>query len=182
MKQFREFEIGWTGLKEGKHEFHYELNDEKLSLLGYSSEEFSDLEAKIQLTFDRHHDFFELFFDYDGHLTCICDRCGDPMTLELWDEFKLIVKLVDSAEDADRYNEVEESEIYYISHHTSSINVFKWLYDYLMLSIPIQKVHGTDEEGRSLCNEQAIALLASLEEQSNKSASIWKDLEKFKKK
>ncbi|HZH88565.1 MAG TPA: DUF177 domain-containing protein [Chitinophagaceae bacterium] len=182
MKKFREFEISWTGLKEGEHIFQYELDDEKLEALDFTNEDFTNVATQVNLSFDRHHNFFELLFDFDGSLTCSCDRCGDTMHLDIWDEFKLIVKLVETPEEADNMNEDEDNEIVYIARSQSSINVFKWLYDFLILSIPIQKIHSNDESGKSLCNPKALELLKAMEEQTIKNNNTWKGLEQFKKK
>jgi len=185
MKQFREFEISWTGLKDGLHTFEYAIDDKKLADLGYSNDEFSQLDVKVQLELQKHHSFFELYFDYDGEMDCVCDRCGDNMQLQLWDEFKLIIKLVESTEEAKRLNEEEEdSDVVYLSKNHPSFNVFKWLYDFLILSIPIQKLHGEDENGESLCNPEVLRLLVQMEKDAAQGSKkdIWKELDKFKDK
>lgn len=183
MKKFRDFEITWTGLNEGVHEFTYHLDDEKLADLSFEQEDFSKVSVDIHLTFTKHLNFFELLFDYDGELESVCDRCGDPLILQLWDEFPLVIKLADSAEQADRLNDEEEdSDIFYLARSQSSFNVFEWLYDFLVLSVPIQKIHEEDEDGNSLCNPEAIKLLKQMEDEVKQSGNnIWKGLDQFKK-
>ncbi len=181
MKKFREFDISWTGLKEGEHSFQYELDDEKLKALEFTNDDFTNVNTHINLSFDRHHNFFELLFDFDGSLDCNCDRCGDPLHLDIWDEFKLIVKLVETPEEADHMNEEEDNEIVYIARSQPSINVFQWLYEFLILSIPIQKIHDNDESGESLCNPKALEMLRAMEEQTIKNNKTWKGLDNLKK-
>ncbi len=54
-----------------------------------------------------------LKFDIDGTADAACDRCGNPLTMRLWDEFNIVVKMVDEPQ---KMNEQEEDpDVYYIS-------------------------------------------------------------------
>ena len=46
-----------------------------------------------------------LRFEITGTVKVFCDRCGNPLPLDLWDEFQVIVKLV---EDPEIMNQEEE--------------------------------------------------------------------------
>ena len=75
-----------------------------------------------------------------------CDRCGNPLTLQLWDEFKVMVKLVDNPEEM---NEQEEDpDVYYINRGESHLHLADWIYEFINLSIPLQKMCPPDENGR----------------------------------
>ncbi len=47
----------------------------------------------------------QLKFDVDGRADVNCDRCGNGLPMQLWDEFNIIVKIV---EEPDQMNETEE--------------------------------------------------------------------------
>jgi uncharacterized metal-binding protein YceD (DUF177 family) len=123
-----------------------------------------------------------LKFDVDGTAEVNCDRCGNELKLQLWDEFRMTVKLVD---EPDAMNEQEEDpDVYYISKTESHIYVGDWIYEFINLSIPMQKLCGTDEQGESLCNKEVLQKLQQMQSETEKetksNSSVWKGLEKFK--
>jgi uncharacterized metal-binding protein YceD (DUF177 family) len=180
MRHHREFQIAWLGLKEGMHEFQYEINDEVLEDLGYAHPDFENLDAKVSLKFEKHSSFFMLHFDLDGHLDAPCDRCGDNLDLRLWDEFNLVIKLTDSAEEADRQNEKEEADVHFMPRSETVIDVSSWIFEFIMLSIPIQKIHPDREDGSPGCNPEALKLLEQMKAADHDHQTIWKDLDQFK--
>src|SRR5690606_5030302 len=127
MKHHREFEIAWMGLKEGTHEFSFEVTDQVLNDLDYAHPDFENLNAKVILNFEKESSFFQLGFDIDGTLDVACDRCGDYFNMRLWDEFKLIIKLTENAAEAERQNEEEEADVVFIPRSETVINVFGWI-------------------------------------------------------
>jgi uncharacterized metal-binding protein YceD (DUF177 family) len=120
-----------------------------------------------------------LKFDIDGQAEVSCDRCGNPLPLQLWDEFKLIVKMV---EEPDLMNEQEEDpDVYYISRTESHIYVADWIYEFINLSIPMQKMCSEDEMGGPRCNSEVLEKLKKMEEEAAKDNNpMWKALDKFK--
>lgn len=119
-----------------------------------------------------------LKFDIDGTAEVACDRCGNPLTIRLWDEFKVMVKLVDNP---DEMNEQEEDpDVYYISRGESHLHLADWIYEFINLSIPMQKMCPPDEVGGPQCNKEVLAKLAKVEVKNNETNSVWKGLERFK--
>ena len=179
MKQTREYEIAWQGLKPGLHTYVFDIDDrfmeDREANTGYK-----DWDAKVTLTFDKHESYFILNFDIDGKVTVPCDRCGDEFTLSLWDEFKLVIKLM-----GDDANEIEdEDDVVFISRAETVIDISNWIYEFLLLSIPLQKIHPDLADGKPGCNPGALDLLHTLTEHSVEEAGtandIWKGLEAFK--
>lgn len=121
-----------------------------------------------------------LRFEIGGNASVTCDRCGNSLKLNLWDEFKLVVKLVDNPEEM---NEQEEDpDVYYISRGESHLNVEDWLYEFVMLSVPFQKMCAPEEMGGPQCNNEVLEKLKEMEKRhsDNQAQSLWKDLDKFK--
>lgn len=180
MRHHREFQIAWLGLKEGLHEFTYTINDKVLDDLAYPHPDFDNLNAQINLKFEKHSSFFLLHFDLDGQLDVTCDRCGDPLNLRLWDEFDFVIKLTDSVEEAARQNEKEEADVHFIPRSEAILDVSGWIFEFIMLSIPIQRIHADSAQGGPGCNPEAIKLLEQMKAGDHNSPSIWKDLDQFK--
>jgi uncharacterized metal-binding protein YceD (DUF177 family) len=176
MKHNREYEIAWQGLKPGPHTYVYDIDDRFMQEREVD-DSFSDWNAKITLVFDKHESFFMLHFDVDGTVTVPCDRCGDDFKLRLWDEFDLVIKLM--GEDAEEIE--DEDDVAFIPRSETVIDISGWLYEFLMLSIPLQHIHPDNENGTSGCNQDALKLLEQLKDHSEAPANThWKGLESLK--
>jgi len=178
MKYNREFEIAWQGLKAGVHKYQFDIDDKFIQRFN-TDESFSDWHVNLGLTFDKHENFFMLHFDIDGDVSVPCDRCGDNFKLRLWDEFDLIIKLIgEGQEDID-----EEDDVVFIPRSETVIDLSNWVYEFVMLSVPLQHIHPDTPDGRPGCNPQALKLLDQLAEHHEDNINpIWKDLEKIKNK
>ncbi|RYY63694.1 MAG: DUF177 domain-containing protein [Chitinophagaceae bacterium] len=179
MANRRAFEIAFVGLKPGLHEFSYELEDKFFIEKG--AEDFTNATAKVKLTLEKNTGFMRLKFEVDGKADVTCDRCGNSLQIDLWDEFKMLVKLVD---DPEVMNEQEEDpDIFYISRTDSHLDVSDWLYEFSLLSVPMQKNCGEDEKAGPKCNKEVLDKLQEMKERTaqNESNNLWKGLDQFKK-
>lgn len=179
MKRTREFEIAWQGLKEGVHTYEYVLDDAFMAAQD-TPEELHDWHAVVKLIFEKHQSFFLLHFDVGGHVTTPCDRCGDEFVLKLWDEFDLIIKLLGETEE--EKEEDEDADIVFIPRSETVLDISKWLYEFAMLSLPLQRVHPETPDGQDGCNPEALKLLQRFSASDQSGNSIWKGLEAFKDK
>lgn len=184
MNYRREFEIAWYGLAPGLHEFAYEIDDFKLDKIGYAKQDwYEKLAVTVKVKFDKKSSFFLLTFDIDGSISLPCDRCGDVYDLPLWEEFELVVKLVNENEDATRNNEDDENgDVVFIPRSQTVIDIADWLYEFVMLSVPIQHIHPENEDGTSGCNQETLQLLNKMSEEVPQAQNTdqWKGLEKLK--
>jgi uncharacterized metal-binding protein YceD (DUF177 family) len=175
MKHSREFEIAWQGLKSGISTFQYDIDD-KFMQERVEEQEFKDWKAVIGLTFDKKSNFFMLHFDVDGVVTVPCDRCGDDFPIKLWDEFDLVIKL--TGEDAKEIE--EEDDVVFIPRSETVLDISKWLYEFVMLSVPLQHIH-PDINDLPGCNPVALSLLNQLSAPADEERNtIWQGLEQFK--
>lgn len=177
MNSRRNFDIAFVGLKPGVHEFVYEIDDK--FFVPYQEQDFKNCSARVKLSLDRKSGFMLLKFEIGGTLEVICDRCGNTLPLELWDEFNIVVKMV---EEPQLMNEQEEDpDVYYISRGESHLHVADWIYEFINLSIPMQRMCTEEEMGGPHCNQEVLAMLKKMDIQNNKTANpLWKGLEKFK--
>ncbi|MCC6185786.1 MAG: DUF177 domain-containing protein [Chitinophagaceae bacterium] len=178
MKRSMEFELAWQGLKMGEHILDYQLDSTFLKEKGEMPDDITDIDANVRLKLNKHESFFELHFDIDGYIITPCDRCGDDFKLSLWDEFDLIVKLSDT-EISDEIS--EDADVVFVPRSETVLDLSKWLYEFLILSIPLQRVHPNDADGNSECNQEVLRLLgAYTERQDEKTNNIWKGLDAIK--
>lgn len=176
MKQLREFDIAFVGLKPGVHTFQYQITDSFFE--NYGPQDFTNCKATVKLQFDKKSNFFMLKFEIGGSVTVTCDRCGQPFELQLWDDFEHVVKLV---EDPTELEGNDDPEVTYINKTESHYNVASLIYEFINLSIPMQRIHPDDAEGKSGCDPKVLEMLAKMNDQEQQKANpIWKGLEKFK--
>ena len=174
----REFEIAFVGLKPGIHEYSYQVDDKFFA--NYKQTDFTNCLASIKLTLEKNTSFMMLKFEVGGNVNVICDRCGSTLPMDLWDEFNMVVKQV---ENPDEMNGSEEDpDIFYISRTESHLHVADWIYEFVLLSIPMQRMCDENEIGGPLCNKEILAMLKKMGSgviENNR--PMQKGLEKFKK-
>jgi uncharacterized metal-binding protein YceD (DUF177 family) len=88
-------------------------------------------------------------------------------------------------EEPELMNEQEDDpDVYYISRGESHLDVANWIYEFINLSIPMQKTCTFDEMDGPYCNPSARDLLKKLvaeeKKKEDKENPIWKGLERFK--
>lgn len=177
MSSRREFEIAFVGLKPGIHEFSYRITDKFFE--EYQQQDFRHCEANVKLFLDKKNGFMLLKFEVGGKIETRCDRCGNMLPLELWDEFNILVKLV---EEPDLMNQQEEDpDVYYISKGESHLHLSDWIYEFINLSIPMQRMCRVEEIGGPYCNKEVLEMLKKLNQQKEEPENpLWKGLEKIK--
>jgi len=177
MNSKREFEIPFVGLKPGIHAFEYNITEKFFE--PYQPQDFKNCVANIKLNLDKKQGFMLLKFEIGGTVEVNCDRCGNDLPIELWDEFNIVVKLVD---DPDVMNGQEEDpDVYYISRGESHLHLADWIFEFVNLSIPMQKMCKPEEIGGPHCNKEVLDMLRKMDEDNQREGNpIWKGLEKFK--
>ena len=178
MSRRREFEIAFVGLKPGIHEYSYSINDKFFD--AFQQQDFRNCKAHVKLWLDKKSSFMLLKFEIGGSMEVTCDRCNNNLPLELWDEFSITVKMVDEPELMN--GQEDDPDVYYISRNESHINIANWIYEFVNLSLPMQKTCGYEKMNGPHCNAAVLDMLKKLEPEENnkKENPIWKGLEKFK--
>lgn len=173
-----EFDIAFVGLKPGIHEFNYRLDDKFFTDKGNT--DLQNVDAQVKLTLEKNTGFLLLIFEIGGKTDVSCDRCGNPLGMNLWDEFKMVVKMVENPDEMN--NSEEDPDVFYISRTASHIHVENWIYEFVLLSLPMQKMCSAEQMGGPQCNKEVLDKLKKMEEtiNANSDNSIWKGLEKFK--
>ncbi len=179
MSHRREFEIAFVGLKPGIHVYDYEIKDKFFET--FQQQDFANCKAHVKLTLDKKTGFMLMKFEVGGSLEVTCDRCNNKLPLDLWDEFNITVKMGEEAEIMN--GQVDDPDVYYIDRNENHVDVANWIYEFINLSIPMQKVCDFEKMDGPHCNDAArdmLKKLAGLEQKEETSNPIWKDLEKFK--
>ena len=173
------FDIAFVGLKPGVHEFNYEVDDKFFA--EYKETDFKDCHATIKLALEKNTSFMMLKFEIGGSVEVICDRCGNNLRMDLWDEFKLIIKQVENPEEMNHSE--EDPDVFYISRTESHIHLADWIYEFVLLSIPNQRMCKEEEIGGPQCNKEVLAMLKKMQQSGTENNHpLQTELEKLKNK
>ncbi|MBD0295695.1 MAG: DUF177 domain-containing protein [Flavisolibacter sp.] len=177
MSSRREFEIAFVGLKPGLHEFSYEIDDRFFE--DFQEQDFHNCQAQVKLLLEKNHSFMMLKFEIGGSVELTCDRCNSNLPFQLFDDFTVTVKMT---EDPDVMNDQEEDpDVYYISKGESHLDVKGWIYEFINLSIPMQRSCGYENMDGPYCNPAARELLNGMRpEEGRPENPIWNELKKLR--
>ncbi len=69
----------------------------------------------------------------------------------------------------------EDPDVYYISKGESHLHVSDWIYEFINLSIPMQRMCRHEEMGGPHCNKEVLEMLKKLDrEKSQPGNPLWK--------
>ena len=158
MKALKEFTIPFVGLKIGKHHFEYDVKQAFFEHFEY--DDFNDVSIHVDLQLEKKSTLLELHFEVSGWVNVNCDLTNEPYNQAIDNAFDLVVKF------GDEYND-EHIDILIVPHGTYEVNIQQYIYELVILSVPIKRVHPGVEDG-SLDSE----ILEKLEELSPKVKDI----------
>jgi uncharacterized metal-binding protein YceD (DUF177 family) len=183
MGNSREYDIAFVGLKPGIHEFNYQVTDKFFANYKETDPamlEFSNCYASVKVSLEKNTSFMLLKFEIGGSVSVVCDRCGNALPIDLWDEFNLVIKQVENPEEMNR--DEEDADVFYISRTESHIHLADWIYEFVLLSIPNQRMCREEEIGGPQCNKEILAMLKKMRSSLNENNHpLQKGLEQFKK-
>ncbi len=110
----------------------YKLDNVFFSNIG--SDDIQKGKLIVNLTVKRIPMMFELNFHIEGTIVIPCDRCLDDMDFAVSTNNRLIVKL------GKEYAE-ESDEIIVIPEEEGEINLAWFIYEFIVLTIPIKHIH-----------------------------------------
>lgn len=154
MKPLKEFTIPFVGLKIGKHNFEYQIKQAFFEYFEY--EDFNSVNAEVDVVLEKKTTLLELHFEISGFVNVNCDLTNEPYNQTISNAFDLVVKFGDEFND-------ENIDILIVPHGTFEVNIQQYIYELIVLSVPIKRIHPGVEDG-TLDSE----ILKKLEELSPK--------------
>jgi len=147
----RDYIIPIKGMSVGKHRFEFTIDNEFFE--EYENREIKGAHLKVDLELEKSTLLIEIRAKIGGMVVLECDRCLDDLELEMETEAALVVKFVKSVQEED------DDEILTLDPSESELNLKQFLYDYICLGLPLQKVHNEGD-----CNPE---MIKKLEDYSN---------------
>ncbi len=128
----REFTIPFSGLKQGKHEFDYVIENEFFESFEYT--EFNSANIGLRVLMTKFSMMLELELVAEGMVNVDCDSSGEPYEQPISSNLELVVKF------GDEYND-EDDEILTIPHGEHQVDIAQYIYEMLVLAVPQRRVH-----------------------------------------
>lgn len=132
MKDIKEFNIPFVGLKEGRHLFEYQIDNAFFE--AFKFDEFNNVNLKANINFVKKSTLFELNFTIKGTVNVPCDITGELFDLQIEGSLDLVVKF------GDEFNN-EHDEILILPHEVYQMNVAQYIYELIVLSVPSKRIH-----------------------------------------
>lgn len=132
MKEIKKFDINIYHLKEGEHQYHFEIDDSFFQI--FENSLVNHGKVQVSLLLEKRSTFIELGFNLQGYLELTCDRSLQNFNHQTNAENKLILKY------GEENKEVDE-DVYIIVPETQKLNIAQWIYEFIMLTVPMKKIH-----------------------------------------
>lgn len=138
MKVTNEFLIPFIGLKLGKHQFEYQINETFFDAFDF--EDFEKADIKVNVTLEKKNTMLELAFKHAGTVNVPCDLTGEMFDLPIKGKIKLVVQF------GGEFNNDNE-ELLILPHGEHQIDIQQYVYEMIVLSVPLKKTHPGIKDG-----------------------------------
>lgn len=180
MNPLKEFLIQFQGLKNGIHQFEYQINSKFFK--NFEDSALHDVDIEVQLEMDRQTNMLVLDFEFEGTMKAECDRCLEQIDMPIDGELRLMIKFSEEEKE-------EEDDVVYIHPESPGLNVAKFIYEAIHLGIPFRKVKPECDDTPEECptnlmsfwNNEEEDLDSTIKKDEIPKESIWNELNKLKK-
>ena len=132
MKKHKEFVIPFSGLKQGKHEFDFKIDNTFFESFEYN--EFNNAAIDLHVLLNRSSTMLELAMTANGTVNVYCDVTNEPYDQPIASNLDLVVKFGEEFND-------DNDEILILPHGEFQVNISQYVYEMLVLAVPLKKVH-----------------------------------------
>jgi len=165
------YSIQLSGLKEGHHTIDFEIDKEFFEQLEESEVKEGSLIANIEM--DKRSTHLDMIIRVSGSVSISCDRCLEMFSQPVNSENRLLVKFGKSIEDTD-------PDILSIPADAFELDLQQQIYEFIMLALPIKRVHPADKNGKSTCDPVMLKKLDELIiEEEKETDPRWDELKKL---
>jgi len=144
------YNIEFKGLKEGLHDFEFEIDN--LFFVHFEESLVENGKVKVNVVLEKRSSFIKLHFNIQGWLELTCDRCLEFYEQPIKHETEMFVKFGE--------NEFDDGEnVIWVNPEEHHLNLAQVIYEFVTLSIPLRHVHPKKSDGKSNCNKEMLKTL-----------------------
>jgi len=160
LNPLKPFDIAFVGLSNGLHEFNFDLGNDFFQ--NFEESEIVVSELKGRLTMNKKSNMFDLDFHISGRVELECDRCLQPFWHTMDKSYSLYVKLGAQKEE-------QSDEVVIIPFTETHFDVSQYFFEFVMLSVPVKKVHDEEEGSLQQCDPEILKQLNKYLKKSDES-------------
>lgn len=128
--------IQFSGLKSGKYKFEYVLDSSFFE--GFENEELREGTVVFAVILEKSERHLMINFSFKGTILSTCDRCLGELEIPVEGEQTLCVKFSDTEFS-------EDEDVVFLPEDAYQIDLAQWMYEYVVISLPMVKVHPEGE-------------------------------------
>lgn len=128
----RDFAVNIPSLKNGEHEFHFEIN--KGFFDQFEGDLVEDGNGTCKLGLKKTDNMMQLSFELQLSVKLTCDRSLEPFDFPIEKSHELIVKFGEEDEEL-------SEDLIVINWNTQILDISPYLFEFIGLSIPMKKLH-----------------------------------------
>jgi len=153
LKKLSEYIIPFGSYSNGSYGFEFELVDSFFEQFPESDIRQADVQVHVDMI--KQNRQLEFVFALEGWVMLPCDRCLEEYEQPISSEFELFGKFGDG-------NSEDELDVVWLKEESNQLDVSRYLYEYVVLSLPMRKVHPDKENGKPGCNPAMLDILKKL--------------------
>lgn len=137
MRKKNEYNLVFSGLKNGIHQYDYTIDSAFFELFDY--DEFRAVAVQVRAVLNKKDTLMELTLTQKGTVEVLCDVTGEPFDLPVESELNLVIKFGEAFND-------DHDEILVLPHGAFEFNIAQYIYEMIVLSVPLKRVHPSVQE------------------------------------
>ncbi|NAW51256.1 DUF177 domain-containing protein [Elizabethkingia argentiflava] len=175
MDRIRNYNIAFTGLKNGKHDFIFDVKQEFFNLFE-AEQEFDNAKLNVKVLLEKHSSFLDFKITVEGTVDLICDISNEIFKYPICSELKVLVKFGEVYDDS-------HEEIINIPEHEHEFNIAQLIFETTVLAIPMKKIAPTlTDKDLEILNQYAPKESKEVQQTEAKIDPRWSALDKLRKK
>ena len=136
------YSIAFKGLKNGHHDFRFEVGKPLFDAFGNT--EIRDCACEVSVGLERAETLLALDVRITGHVVVACDRCLEDCRIPVDFEGRLMVRFSEEEHEYD-------GEVLWLVPGEDEVDLAQYIYESIVLSLPYQRVHPEGE-----CNPEML--------------------------
>src|SRR4030042_4291836 len=167
------FTIPISGLKEGQHYFEFKID--KAFFEQFDESEVKEGELDTVVESDKRSSHVDLKVRISGTVNISCDRCLGVFSQPVDCVSRLLVKFGKIADE-------EDPDMITMPANEQDLDMKQYFYEYILLALPIKRMHPDDSSGNSTCDPEMLKKLQEhIVSDENESDPRWNELKKLMK-
>jgi len=165
------YTIPISGLREGKNTYDFGITREFFDQFEESEVKEGNLAVSVEA--DKSSSHMDLAIRIYGTVSISCDRCLGVFQQPLSCENRLLVKF-------GKVHDESDPDIITVPVDDNELDMAQYFYEYILLAMPIQRIHPDDSDGNSMCDPKMLSKLKehTVNEEDN-SDPRWDELKKL---